>query len=497
MVLKMKKNHFIIAVLLFIMMKNTAVVWAQEKTASKSEQVALRLINNMVTLESNVGRGYGLITAAVNDTFYIATAGHLLFVDDPKTEVAIKVRFAALPGQVFVAQRLTQHLKKPLNMGIVRVTGVPAFEMETICKAPDDSIAGEDSIVLMEPVAQPGGEISINKGVLLTSDIYSLMKLQLDQTPDNLAGAPLISAHGIVGLLTNEKANPPMAIPIALIKQVILAWKLPWMLEEKIVRPHSALYERYDIVNEFREGMAAVGIRDSLGYIKYGYVNEREKEVIPLIYDLGSDFREGWALVNQLGKFSFINKRGETMLNLADYGGVRDLLGGLIWVIKAGKWGAVNRKGKVICPLEYEQVLTCFFDPPVCNHPMTAAKKAGKWGVLNAKGKVVIPFLYDEIRYFEHERAVFRINDKWGCMDKAGATICPAEYDAFGYFSNNLAPVAIGGQYGYTNLDGQLAIGLQYEAASEFMSQGMARVTKNGHAFFINKQGQCIKDCPE
>mgnify|MGYP003645226297 CR=1 FL=1 len=82
-------------------------------------------------------------------------------------------------------------------------------------------------------------------------------------------------------------------------------------LENKIII--NAIYD--DIFN-FSEGLAAVGIKDEFGKIKYGFIDTNGKLAIPLQFSQKpSDFKEGISTVfyNDYRTYSFIDKTGKVI----------------------------------------------------------------------------------------------------------------------------------------------------------------------------------------
>ena len=58
-------------------------------------------------------------------------------------------------------------------------------------------------------------------------------------------------------------------------------------------------------------------------------------------------------------------------------------------VQRNGKWGYVNKEGKEVIPVIYDQIRDYFFKG-ICE-----AMREGKYGFVNTEGKEVIPFIYD------------------------------------------------------------------------------------------------------
>ena len=62
---------------------------------------------------------------------------------------------------------------------------------------------------------------------------------------------------------------------------------------------------------------------------------------------------------------------------------------GLAPVKKNGKWGALNKQGKVVVPLKFEGVLGDF-----SNGLASVVRKDNTQGFINTKGELVIPYKY-------------------------------------------------------------------------------------------------------
>ena len=89
---------------------------------------------------------------------------------------------------------------------------------------------------------------------------------------------------------------------------------------------------------------------------------------------------------------------------------------GLAVVSKDMKYGAVDEKGTVIVPLEYD-FLADF------KENLAHAKKGKKKGYINKTGEVVIPFEYDIAQDFENGKAKVQKMDQWFYIDTQGKVV--------------------------------------------------------------------------
>src|SRR5690606_22657241 len=67
----------------------------------------------------------------------------------------------------------------------------------------------------------------------------------------------------------------------------------------------------YDMIKECKDSELFMVYKDK----KYGFVNNKGKMVIPMIYDRAEVFSEGLAPVHKDGKWGFINEKGEVVIN--------------------------------------------------------------------------------------------------------------------------------------------------------------------------------------
>lgn len=82
----------------------------------------------------------------------------------------------------------------------------------------------------------------------------------------------------------------------------------------------------FHYAEDFKEGRAVVGYNE-----KYGYVDEKGKIVIPLIFDLAYSFSESIAKVKMRNKYGYINKDGKIIIDFI-YDDAKDFKNGKAFV---------------------------------------------------------------------------------------------------------------------------------------------------------------------
>lgn len=213
---------------------------------------------------------------------------------------------------------------------------------------------------------------------------------------------------------------------------------------------------KYDLAEPFSEdlGLVALGEKDANGKFigKYGFIDGRGREFVPLEYDFAESFNEHLAKV---GKFDETTGR---ML-----------------------FGFINANGAVVIPLKFE-------DAQSFSQNLAAVKSNGKWGFINQNGNVTIPFKFDSANDFSDSIAAVKINGKFGFIDNSGGEILPPIYDFAGDFSAGVAPVEKDGKAFFIDSKGAEINRFKYDHANAF-SEGLAMATLNGKAGFVAKDG--------
>ena len=135
-------------------------------------------------------------------------------------------------------------------------------------------------------------------------------------------------------------------------------------------------------------------------------------------------------------------------------------------------------------------------------------EKGGKFGFIDRTGKVVIPLQFDSANDFHEGLALVTSNRKTMFIDTTGKTVITPQFDIVNNFSEGLAPVNVGqkripnlglisdpGKWGYLDKKGQLVIPLKFTHAENF-SEGLAAVTDGDHGGFIDHAGKFVFDVP-
>ncbi len=244
---------------------------------------------------------------------------------------------------------------------------------------------------------------------------------------------------------------------------------------------------KYESIEPFSpDGIAVAAIND-----KYGYVDTSGHELCPFIYDDILIFDKGIGGVSLNNKWALMNIDG-VLLTAMKYEQVGDILLGTvvedrIRVSQNGKWGFLDKNGKEVIPLIYDEA--CSF-----MEELSLVKKSGKCGFIDIMGNIVISLEYEDASPFSEGLAAAKKKGKVGFIDKNNKTIIPFEFDDTGNFYDGLAYVRKNGKFGFVDKKGVVVIPLIYDMAEGFFDDSCL-VTIDGRCFYIDRKGDFVKNC--
>lgn len=181
---------------------------------------------------------------------------------------------------------------------------------------------------------------------------------------------------------------------------------------------------------------------------------------------------------------------------------------------KDGKWGYIDKTGKMVIPPQFNLDRTDTLYSNYKNYKEVASQPHSfseglaafytgvdyKFGYMDKTGKITIPVQYVLAGDFNEGRAAVQLADKsYALIDKSGKVI--AQYGRIGPFENGLAPVRIGDENsatGFIDHDGKLVITLPAEVGSvryHHFNEGLAPFVTRGKEKrygFIDQTGKVV-----
>ena len=209
---------------------------------------------------------------------------------------------------------------------------------------------------------------------------------------------------------------------------------------------------------------------------KWGLVNFAGQVTCPLQLDTIGDFQQDVAIVQADGLYAFLHADGtnkfEWMNHITPFREGRSIVE-LKEKVEKGRnvysyylFDLNAEIGRRYTQLPYELIFFWNSSEVVDRYKV---RKDGKYSIIDGQGRVIVPLEYDDIIMWNYHEGLIRVR-----KDGGGRT-----------GREKLA----NSKYGYINLDGELVIPLQYRSAKDF-SEGLAAVENDkGLVGYIDTQG--------
>lgn len=166
---------------------------------------------------------------------------------------------------------------------------------------------------------------------------------------------------------------------------------------------------------------------------KYGLIDASEKIVVPLVYDSisfewgNTGTNRNGAVVCKDGKCGLIDKTGNIVVPL-EYDGYDSayhgyFANGVVQLYKGdwetGKSYVMDSSGSIVIPPEYDIKWRSpkYGEPGVFFDGVAAVSKNDKWGYMDRDGKILLPLEYDEVGYASGGMGVVRQGSRYGIVD--------------------------------------------------------------------------------
>ncbi len=160
---------------------------------------------------------------------------------------------------------------------------------------------------------------------------------------------------------------------------------------------------------------------------KFGIIDNDLALKVPVALDaIDVDYTysgQGMQRVQYGNKYGYVSPSTGELIVPFYYTDTRKPTNGLFWVKKNGKWGCIDKTGKLRIPHLYDEA-TGF-----TAEDRSAVAIDGKFGHIDKSGKVRTPLAYDFASYYQHGLSMVRMKDKYGFIDTSNRLIIPLIYD--------------------------------------------------------------------
>jgi len=142
--------------------------------------------------------------------------------------------------------------------------------------------------------------------------------------------------------------------------------------------------------------------------VKYGCKNFSGKIIIPPLYDDCPYFYNGIALVRINNKYGYINETGKNITPIK-YDFASNFVGDLSCVSLNNKQCIINKDGFELSDF-YDKIIFDYQKPSV----FFPVKENNKWGCIDVNGKIVVPIEYEEVAVPREKMVAVKLNGMWG-----------------------------------------------------------------------------------
>ena len=126
---------------------------------------------------------------------------------------------------------------------------------------------------------------------------------------------------------------------------------------------------------------------------------------------------------------------------------------------------------------------------------LAAVKENGRWGYVDRSGRLAVPAKYTSAGSFSEGLAAVRAGEKYGYIDKSGKEVVRPAYEAAHAFHEGLAAVEKDGKWGFIGKDGTVAAALEYDLVTD-MRGSAAIVRRNGQYGILRVKTGSFTDVP-
>lgn len=161
---------------------------------------------------------------------------------------------------------------------------------------------------------------------------------------------------------------------------------------------------------------------------------------------------------------------------------------GLCAVAQKGRWGFIDKKGKLSLPFVWERVGWAVGGEGF-QEGYAAVMRGGKWNYINVAGKAAFGGTWDDAKSFSEGLAAVKTSGKWGYIDTKGDLLVPTEWDSAGPFSEGFACVARGKDRFYIDRNGTVV----FPQSGETFHEGLAAIKATKNFFgFMDRSGEIV-----
>lgn len=215
---------------------------------------------------------------------------------------------------------------------------------------------------------------------------------------------------------------------------------------------------------------------NTVGGVKWGYIDKRGKFIIKPFYELALDFQDNGLAIVQIGNYYGIIDSGGNYIVKPKYNSISEFSEGRAIVIDDEGFKIINEKGKELTSKAYNYIGN--FKDERAQYSVVTSNDKYIYGYLDRDGKEVIPAKYEYVNDFNEKKAIVKIGiAQYALIDINGNILNKYGYEFVGNLSEGLLLFneKPGGKYGFIDTKGNVIISPRFTYAQNF-SEGRAIV---------------------
>lgn len=216
---------------------------------------------------------------------------------------------------------------------------------------------------------------------------------------------------------------------------------------------------------------------------QWGFIDDQGTERVKAQYEWVEPFEGAQAIVGLNGRAGTINRSGRVVVPI-EYDEIADPAEGTCTVERGDHVGAVDRNGELVVPMTFEDIGE-FSDG------LAYAARDGRYGYINPRGEAVIELKYLSAGTFHNGIAVVETEEGTGAIDIRGNLIAPPQYDWVEGFAGPVSRVRKDGKVGLISPFGDVVVPLEYDHIGLF-ADGLALVVQGSKCGYIAIDGKVI-----
>ena len=207
-------------------------------------------------------------------------------------------------------------------------------------------------------------------------------------------------------------------------------------------------------LQDFSEGLCAIKQNG-----KWGYIDKKGNTVIDCIYEDAKDFSEGLAVVKKNSKCGYINNKGEVVIDFKYDSADSFSFGYGVGYIGRSKNIVIDKSGNEIINKSYSMIFG-----PISENLFIIAPSTGMYAVVDKDENILLDGIKQAGKKVDGYIPVqqWGSGDKWGFIDEQGKLVIDYTYDFAGPFVDGLAGVVKDGNIGYINKNNEFVIEAKY-----------------------------------